>query len=99
MLATAVAAVAEVFGVLQARWLVFEVACVAQLTAYALAARHLDELAVLGDLLRRYAVRLFWTPNYLLAPQQAVADAVEAAQSQPSSRASSASAKKSSVPP
>lgn len=47
MLATAVAAVAEVFGVLQARWLVFEVACVAQLTAYALAARHLAWLPLL----------------------------------------------------
>ena len=28
------------------------------------------------DLLRRYAIRLYWTPNFLLAPLQSTADAL-----------------------
>jgi hypothetical protein len=35
---------------------------------------HLPELSVLGAILRRYAIKLFWTPNYELAPMQDVAD-------------------------
>ena len=31
-------------------------------------------METLGTILRAYAIRLFWTPNYLLAPQQSVAD-------------------------
>ena len=38
--------------------------------------QHLPEVKVLGDILRAFAIRLFWTPNYELAPQQQVADAV-----------------------
>ena len=38
--------------------------------------KHLDVLPVLGDVLRAYAIRLYWTPNYLLASEQATADAL-----------------------
>jgi alpha-glucuronidase len=38
--------------------------------------KHLPEVNTLGTILRAYAIRLFWTPNYLLAPQQEVADAL-----------------------
>ena len=41
--------------------------------------KHLDVLPVLGDLLRAYAIRLYWTPNYLLAGEQATADALYSA--------------------
>ena len=34
---------------------------------------------MLGDLLRAYAIRLYWTPNYLLAGEQATADALYSA--------------------
>lgn len=37
---------------------------------------HLDEVAALGPLLRKYAIRLFWTPNFLLAPNRSTADAL-----------------------
>ena len=40
---------------------------------------HLPELTVLGSVLRRFAIRLFWTPNYELAPLPAVADSLYAA--------------------
>lgn len=35
---------------------------------------HLTEVETLGTILRAYAIRLFFTPNYILAPQQEVAD-------------------------
>ena len=38
--------------------------------------KHLDVLPVLGDVLRAYAIRLYWTPNYLLAAEQSTADAL-----------------------
>ena len=37
---------------------------------------HLGELAVLGAVLRPFAIRLYWTPDYLLAPLQSTADAL-----------------------
>ena len=40
---------------------------------------HLPEVEILGTILRAYAIRLFWTPNYILAPQQQVADRLYAA--------------------
>ena len=41
--------------------------------------KHLTGVAALGSVLREYAIKLYWSPNYLLAPQQAVADALFAA--------------------
>ena len=41
--------------------------------------QHLDELPALAAVLREYAIALFWTPNYLLAPLQSTADALYAA--------------------
>jgi alpha-glucuronidase len=38
--------------------------------------KHLKEVGALAALLRSYGIRLFWSPNFLLAPQQAVADAL-----------------------
>eukprot|EP01043_Picozoa_sp_COSAG02_P022672 COSAG02_NODE_1185_length_14007_cov_52.908398_7_plen_982_part_00 len=38
--------------------------------------RHLDVLPVLGDAFRAYAIRLYFTPNYLLAAEQTTADAL-----------------------
>jgi len=35
---------------------------------------HLAEVETLGTILRGFAIKLFWTPNFLLAPQQEVAD-------------------------
>jgi len=49
------------------------------LKASRLQLKHLDVLPVLGDLLRAYAIRLYWTPNYLLAGEQATADALYSA--------------------
>ena len=38
--------------------------------------QHLDVLPALGALLRSYAIKLYWTPNYLIAPLQSTADAL-----------------------
>lgn len=35
---------------------------------------HLDEVKVLADLLREYGIRLYWSPNYLLALRRETAD-------------------------
>jgi hypothetical protein len=40
---------------------------------------HLRELPALAAALREFAISLFWTPNFLLAPLQATADALYAA--------------------
>eukprot|EP00937_MAST-01D_sp_MAST-1D-sp2_P007141 g7141.t1 len=37
---------------------------------------HLDALPLLATTLRTYAIKLYWTPNFLLAPLQATADAL-----------------------
>jgi alpha-glucuronidase len=37
---------------------------------------HLAEVKTLGDICRDYGVKLYWTPNYLLAPLQSTADAL-----------------------
>ena len=41
--------------------------------------QHLDRLPAFGAILRKYAIRVYWTPNFLLAPLAATADALYAA--------------------
>lgn len=40
---------------------------------------HLGEVRVLGDIFRDYGIKLYWTPNYLLAPLKSTSDALYAA--------------------
>jgi alpha-glucuronidase len=39
---------------------------------------HLNEVKILGDICRKYGVKLYWVPNYIIAAQQSTADAIYA---------------------